>query len=521
MSLFVELLAADKRLRDLAMIASAGAVVLLYVALGDGGFPLDDSWIHQVYARSLGERGEWAFIPGQPSGASTAPLYTVLLSIGYTLGLPPMLWTHLLGWVALGGAGLIAVRMADYIAPGRLATGWFTGWAVVLAWHLIWASASGMETMLFSTLVLLMMLQAWRTGWQDAAVGVRQGVIFGLLTAALVATRPEGALVAGLAALLLLYAGGPTAAMRRKAMRRMAAAAGLTFVLALLPYLLLNTSLNGSPLPNTSAAKQAQHAPILALPFGERVLDMSLPILVGAQIFLLPGMIIVTVGALLRAARGERRALLLTLPVAWGAGLVLLYAARLPASYQHGRYVIPALPGLLVVGVVGVNRFVAAWRPVPVARIVPLTLAFSAALVTVYFGLFQGPGIYRTDQRIINDEMVGLAKWLRDNVPETDLLAVHDIGAVGYFAPRPILDIAGLVTPEVVGLIGDPDALWDLMRQRGAAYLMAFPDQIPNQNPDDPRLCWHYETDGTGSTDVGGPKMTIYRLDWDESCEDS
>jgi len=35
------------------------------------GFPLDDAWIHQTYARNLGLSGMMAFTPGEPSAGST------------------------------------------------------------------------------------------------------------------------------------------------------------------------------------------------------------------------------------------------------------------------------------------------------------------------------------------------------------------------------------------------------------------------------------------------------------------
>ncbi|MCI0555637.1 MAG: hypothetical protein L0287_32225, partial [Anaerolineae bacterium] len=65
------------------------------------GFPLDDAWIHLTYARNLAEHGEWAFRLGERSAGSTAPLWTVLLSIGFLLGLAPYIWTYFLGWVVL------------------------------------------------------------------------------------------------------------------------------------------------------------------------------------------------------------------------------------------------------------------------------------------------------------------------------------------------------------------------------------------------------------------------------------
>src|SRR5512134_2361187 len=65
------------------------------------GFPLDDAWIHQTYARNLALRGEWAFLPGEPSAGSTAPLWSALLAVGHLLHLGPYVWTYLLGWGTL------------------------------------------------------------------------------------------------------------------------------------------------------------------------------------------------------------------------------------------------------------------------------------------------------------------------------------------------------------------------------------------------------------------------------------
>src|SRR5215813_6840048 len=103
--------------RDGIFLVIAIVLVLIYIATANGGFPLDDSWIHQVYGRNLAETGQWAFIPGVPSAASTSPLFTVLLSIGYRLNVPYKLWTHLLGTVALWVAGMVGARMAERLLP--------------------------------------------------------------------------------------------------------------------------------------------------------------------------------------------------------------------------------------------------------------------------------------------------------------------------------------------------------------------------------------------------------------------
>ena len=81
------------------------------------------------------------------------------------------------------------------------------------------------------------------------------------------------------------------------------------------------------------------------------------------------------------------------------------------------------------------------------------------------------------------------------------------------------LDIAGLVSPDVAPIVDDADALWALMEERDARYLMAFPDQIPGDRVDDARLCRIFITNGETAPLAGGSNMAIYRLAWDEKCE--
>ena len=61
------------------------------------GFPLDDAWIHQTYARNLGLQGTMAFVPGIPSTGSTSAGWTALLAAGYFLDIPLYFWTNLWG----------------------------------------------------------------------------------------------------------------------------------------------------------------------------------------------------------------------------------------------------------------------------------------------------------------------------------------------------------------------------------------------------------------------------------------
>lgn len=536
------------KLPDLLILLAAIGLTAVYVLAAGGGFPLDDSWIHQTYARNLALTGQWAFIPGVPSTASTSPLYTVVLAAGYMLGVPYALWAHGVGALALGLAGMIGRRLGmmggALFAPKLRGIGLITGLALVFAWHLIWAAASGMETMIFSMLTLALIWLGWREVYPSkqregatddlSPQGLRlvSALIFGVVAGLATLARPEGTLLVGMVGLTLLIA-HPRRTLIQMIM--WGVVAGIAYLLTLAPYLLFNLSLTGGLLPNTAAAKQAWAAPLLAMPLGWRIEQLLTPLAAGGQLLLVPGMLVFAVLALAPQSQNVRmkfagemglRAvgvrLVYLLPLLWGAALILLYALRLPLPFQHGRYVIPALPALIVAGVIGTGWLYQRALGTMIGRVLARTLVLTAAILFLVFafrdGLIEG---YVKDVTIINQEMVTAAHWVAENLPPDELLAIHDIGAVGYFAPRPMLDIAGLVTPEVIPIILDGDALWALMQERGAVYLMAMDDQVPNDDPNDPRLCPIFDTEGTIAPVQGGSNVVIYKLSWEGDCSNS
>lgn len=499
---------------DALLLLIALLLAVIYIRAAGGGFPLDDSWIHQVYGRNLAERGEWAFVSGQPSAASTSPLYTVLLSIGYRVGVPYGLWAHMLGTLTLFLNGLLGARLVERLLPRQRWMAALAGLVMVLCWQLVWASVSGMETMLFSMFTLLLIALAWQERDSDdqaVLTVIVRGVVFGVMAALATLARPEGVVLTGLIGVVML-------ASRPHGLRHAllwGTAAGAGFIVALAPYLLLNYQLTGGVLPNTAAAKYAQTAGIrAAFSYPQRVLSMAQPLAVGGQVLLLPGLVCFVVSRLTRVRRQWFEWLL----ILWPAALVLLYAERLPAAYQYGRYVMPALPALIVAGMAGTWGLLERSRRSLAGRVMMRGLLASALLVFVFFAFVTGPSTYARDVRIINEEMVASAQWIEANVPLGDLLAIHDIGAVGFFAPRPILDIAGLVNPEVIPLLGDEEALWRFMETHGAQYLMAFPDQVPGGRTNDPRLCVAFTTNSPTARAAGGGNMSVYRLAWDAVC---
>ena len=91
-----------------------------------------------------------------------------------------------------------------------------------------------------------------------------------------------------------------------------------------------------------------------------------------------------------------------------------------------------------------------------------------------------GARAYATDVAVIESEMVATARWVSKNLPPDVLIAAHDIGALGFFAPRNLLDLAGLISPEVIPIIRDETHLAEYLDENQAGYLITFPDWYPD-----------------------------------------
>ncbi|HEY3310472.1 MAG TPA: hypothetical protein VGK00_02425 [Anaerolineales bacterium] len=442
----------DVSLLSAAVLASLAIFLATSAFTFRAGFPLDDSWIHQTYARNLALRGEWSFLPGQVSAGSTSPLWTVLLAAGFLLRLSPYYWTYFLGAVTLLGAGLlveITLRrsMTDY-RPGLP----WAGCLFILDWHMLWAAVSGMETLLHILLVLGVMC--------FLLSGSRYYTLAGFLVGISVWVRPDGVTLLGPLALAILLAEKTLVARLNGLLSLL-----VGFGVMVLPYILFNLMISGAPFPNTFYAKQAEYAGWQDLSIVTRLGYFGLQFFQGVSLALLPGFI----RAMLLALRTRWWGLLLV--AAWMVGYAALYLSRLPV-YQHGRYLMPALAVFLLVGLAGTIDLLRLLRA-PRLRLVELAArAFLAVILAISF--VYGALAYAQDVAYIESQMVDTARWVAGNIPPAARIAAHDIGALGFFDRHQLVDLAGLITPEVVPIINNEERLAVYMQTRKVEYLLAF-----------------------------------------------
>jgi hypothetical protein len=88
------------------------------------------------------------------------------------------------------------------------------------------------------------------------------------------------------------------------------------------------------------------------------------------------------------------------------------------------------------------------------------------------------------------------------------LVAAHDIGALGFFTGRPLLDLAGLVSPQVIPFIRDEQRLEAFLDDQGAEYLVTFPAWYRHLTQ---RGSPVFSSQGIFSPAMGGENMAVYR----------
>lgn len=495
-------------------LVSAGVYLFLSLARGAIGFPLDDAWIHQVYARNLAIRGEFAFFPGQPSAGSTSPLWAIVLSLGYMLRIDFRVWAYLLGAAMIALCAVYLARLAERLSVSRRITVYFLLFAV-FEWHLAWSAVSAMEIPLFVflSMILVERFYAHERAW-----------LLGLIAGMLVLTRPEGSVLAVLivAGMILELADGGSTRIASISPRlseftpaphaspegsvksagvRVPILYVLGFGIIIVPYLAFNLTTSGTIFPNTFYAKNAEYAVFFEhTPFIALWIQLLAVPWIGAQILLLPGFIFIAARLVLNR---DYRTLI---PVVWILALPALYALRLPVAYQHGRYEMPIVPFIVLYGIWGTAELFVRIK----SFVVRATWGFSIAAALIAFWIV-GANAYSTDVAIIDCEMVQTARWVMSNTPNGALIAAHDIGALGYYYDRPFIDLAGLVSPEIIPFIRDESRLRDYLFSRQTAFVIVFPDWYSSLTHEQ-RFVPIYQRDCAVTRAAGGTNMIVYQI---------
>lgn len=377
--------------------------------------PLDDTYIHLVFGRSLAEGGFMQFNAGVPTTGLTSPLW-ILPSAAATLA---------------GGSAPIALMLISALAGVlTVLAGGDAALLLLLCGPLLFHSTSGMETALAALLATI--------ATAGLASGRLRGHALGILLAAACLTRPESAVLCIPA---VMKSGG-----RGEAYSRI-----LPPVLALALWAAWNLHVSGSILPSTFYAKAAR-------PFYGDLPHLTARLFLSAPLAL-PAAILGTMGT------ARRR------DPAWLCVPLLAAAAILtaPNHYNQLRYHVPWLCASMPAA--------ASWlrgRSISLRRGSTRSTALAAAALLMVPG---AAFFIRQRVRAASDVWtidVRPALLVDSLAEEGDVVAAGDIGATAWFTGLEVIDLDGLVTPE--RLPGPGRAGWGWIAER-SDWLIAFPGQ--------------------------------------------
>jgi hypothetical protein len=236
-------------------------------------------------------------------------------------------------------------------------------------------------------------------------------------------------------------------------------------------YLFFNLAITGKLMPTTFYAKQAEYASLRLLPFAVRYMREFTLAMIGPGSLLLPGFAYVILQA--------RKQISSFAFILWYLIYVGLYAWLLPVTYQHGRYIIPAMGIYFLCGVLGTIQLAKHLRRTPRVKWFMSTVWLTAFVILSISFWYLGGISYAKDVAFIETQMVETAKWIQANTTTHTLLAVHDIGAIGYFSERKFVDLAGLVNPEIIPFIRDEPKIAEYLNRNNVDLLVCFPNWYP------------------------------------------
>lgn len=131
-----------------------------------------------------------------------------------------------------------------------------------------------------------------------------------------------------------------------------------------------------------------------------------------------------------------------------------VYALILPTSGHGGRYqalLMPFIYPLLALGLLAATRDVLGSLKISSRNIEWAGGLVVGAMALLGFGsIVTWSHITHDGIEHINDTHIRMANWIRGNLPEDAVVASFDIGGIGRFSERRIVDLGGLTDPAFV-----------------------------------------------------------------------
>jgi len=413
----------------------------IFIFLAYQNWAYDDPFITFRYAKNIAQGIGFVYNPGEKILSTTTPLFALLLALIFPF------WHNLPQAAVLIGA--ISLVMSG-IVLWNLAQSWetpYAGWAglLLLPTFPLLLSTLGSEIPLYLAFCLSAIAFFAKRKYSLAAV----------FSALAFLTRADGILIPFI--LVIYYLWQKPHQIPWKPIT--------IFLLLTLPWLIFAWLYFGSPIPATLAAKQHQGAMTISQYFIPGSFRIFKPY---ANKILFQFEIVFALLGIWFTWRHARRWVLLFI---WTILYILAYTIlNVPGYFWYYAPLIPSFIVLIGLGIeftrsIRINNAIFSRIIQVLPAIILIVFVSAQALIII-----KNWGI--TDKRYPVYSSVG--KWINQNTPQNTKVATLEVGIIGYYADRVMIDFSGLLQPDIVGQLSPEHTYQDAARWALKKYKPEF-----------------------------------------------
>lgn len=399
------------------IIVVIAALIFFFCQFQKIGYSPDDTYIYLKYSKNISEGNNFSFNKGEPSYGVTGPLWALILVVPFWLGIDPF-------WFAKS-ADIIFILLSFFIFFKF--TGFFFKNSIffrlcalsvfVLNPLIIRSTFTGMETSfaLFLVLLSFYLFYSNRLYWSFIVMG------FGMLL------RPEIFVLIAVLGLTLFFKNNRAGKSFFVPLKYI-----LCALVIVVPFWIFAYFTFGTVISNTSLGKSVLRFDIWnQLANAWQILRL--------YFFFGPAEVIFfATGSLFLILRKKYQVLPLIL---WVAGLLALYIVS--SSAVMSRYLVIIYP-FTVIAAFKFLESLPSFNKILAALLIVVCLFYSQLVfykhVKPYSEGFTAG---------VNECLIPAGKWIESNVPESNRVLVNDVGAIGFYTNRYIIDAAALINRDL------------------------------------------------------------------------
>jgi hypothetical protein len=407
----------SSRIKWLVFLILGITTIVLFV--GFHRWAYDDPFISYRYAANISRGLGFVYNPGERILSTTTPLFTLVLALAGLLTSDFHSIAIGIGIISLALGGLLIFDLAQsWNSP---IVGW-TGLLLYPTFPLV-VSTLGSETPLYLALCLSAFAFYARKNFLIAS-------IFGALAAL---ARPDGVLV-------LIILGIDYLIRVRKPVQWKAILVSFGILFS---WVVFAGFYFGSPIPVTLASKQQQGLMTISESFTQGFLTVissyaSWPYMVEALLALIGGIFVIW--------KKRLWGIILIWPVVYSLSYSALGVSR------YFWYYAPLIPGFVIAVGLGLTALSDSIREGLREKksLYSLPIIIPAIVLMILFAA-NGRSLWQMSKR--NDTRFEIYRaagdWLRENTMPNSRVGSLEVGILGYYAQRPMVDFAGLIEPSV------------------------------------------------------------------------